>query len=199
MKLEYRGIIKSVETLPKTDLPENAVKFKEPETLAAVNKAALFYMVPLAAFICLCVYLGVKFGGKTNPLDTPLYPGAILALLSVLPHELLHAVCFGKDAVVGLYFAPKELMAFVFCSKPISKARFIFLSLCPNLVLGWLPFMLWLILPDLGKTGSNLLIFSVYSILMGAGDFMNAVNAIRQMPNGSYQQLSGMHSYWFMP
>ena len=34
---------------------------------------------------------------------------------------------------------------------------------------------------------------------MGGGDFMNMFNAAVQMPLGSLTQLSGMHSYWFMP
>ena len=199
MKLEYRGMIKNIEDLPKANLPDNAVKFKEPQTLSQVNLAAALYMVPLAIFIVITVALGVVYGGKSNPLDAPLLPGILLALAAVLPHELLHAVCFGKGAVVGLYFAPKELMAVVYCDAPVTKLKFILLSLCPNIILGWIPFILWFILPDLGQKGSTMLIFSVFSIMMGSGDYMNVMNALRQMPKGSYQQLSGMHSYWYMP
>ena len=117
-----------------------------------------------------------------------------LPLLTVLPHEFLHALCFGKDAVVDCYIHPKALQAMVVCAKPISKARFIFMSLLPNFVFGVLPLLAWMIFPSLGITW---VIFSCVTVSFGMGDYYNVHNAIKQMPKGSLQQLSGFHSYWY--
>ena len=48
--------------------------------------------------------------------------------------------------------------------------------------------------------GSDILLwFSFCCISFGGGDYMNVWNALRQMPRGSIQQISGFHSYWYMP
>ena len=73
------------------------------------------------------------------------------------------------------------------------------MSLLPNVIFGWVPFIVWLVLPHIAILSNFLLAFSGLSNLNGAGDYLNAYNAIRQMPKGSMQQLSGMSSYWFMP
>jgi len=187
-----------VDHLPKGELPSNAVKFKEPGSMIELNAVAVLFAVPaviLAGLIILCSYLFHE--GKD--LQFSFLIGFPLAFLFILPHELLHALGFGRDAVVELYVAPKQLMAFVVSTHPISKARFIFLSLFPNIVFGWLPLVIWAILPDIGTFGSVLLTFSFISIMFGCGDYMNVFNAARQMPRGSMQQLSGFNSYWFMP
>jgi len=128
-----------------------------------------------------------------------IFIASLLALLTVVPHELLHAVCFGKDAEVEVYVAPKQMSAFVVSTHPVSKSRFIFLSLLPNIVFGWLPLVVWAFLPQQGFLMNVFFIFSISCILFGIGDYLNAFNAARQMPKGSMQQLSGFHSYWFMP
>ncbi|MPN54176.1 hypothetical protein SDC9_201845 [bioreactor metagenome] len=122
-----------------------------------------------------------------------------MSFLTLLPHEFLHAVCFGKDAEVDLYISVKNLLIFVVSTHPISKARFIFLSLCPNLVFGWLPLLVWAVLPYNEAYSNILYSFSLICVMLGVGDYLNVFNAIRQMPKGSMQQLSGFHSYLFMP
>jgi len=125
--------------------------------------------------------------------------GFILSFMTLLPHELLHGICFGKAAEVELLIAPKQLALFVVSNQPISKARFIFLSLFPNLTFGWLPLAVWMLLPYSAVYSDHLFTFSAVSVLFGIGDYLNVFNAIRQMPKGSMQQLSGFSSYWFMP
>ncbi len=201
MKLVYKGSFKSEEQLPKGELPEGAVKFVEPQSPEELTKAALHFAVPAMLLIALVTVLSAIFSGgiKLNILSPYFYFGALLFIAALLPHELLHAICFGKGHVVELYISPKNAMLFVTCIQPISKRRFIFMSLLPNVVLGWLPLLIWAILPY-GEVYSNLLFsFSVMAILGGVGDYLNVYNALRQMPKGSMQQLHGFQSYWFMP
>lgn len=50
----------------------------------------------------------------------------------IFPHELLHALCFKKD--VYLYTNLKQGMLFVIGTETMSKGRFIFMSMLPNII-----------------------------------------------------------------
>ena len=200
MKLIYKGIYKNEDQLPKGILPYNAVKFKEPETTGMLILVAALFMLPALILVAL-IMLSSAFlhGGLNLQRNSFAYiTGLVLSFLTIYPHELLHALCFGKNAEVELFIAPKKLMVFVISTQPVTKMRFIFLSLLPNLVFGWFPLLLWAVLPY-HNISNFVFCFSIMSILFGVGDYLNVFNAIRQMPKGSMQQLSGFHSYWFMP
>jgi len=197
MKLVYKGVFKSIEQLPESVLPPNAVKFKEPNSMIVTNMVALLFLIPACAGIWLFERFSYLIYGVSDNKTTLL--GITAAFLFIIIHELLHAVCFGKNAKVEMYVSFKHLMAFVTSNQPVTKARFIFLSLFPNLVLGWIPLAIWTVLPYNEVYSNHLYTFAYISIIFGVGDYLNMFNAIRQMPNGSMQQISGMNSYWFMP
>lgn len=90
-------------------------------------------------------------------------------------------------------------MAFVTSTHPTTKIRFIMISLCPNLILGVLPLVVWLFLPPNLFISNVIFSFGSINLLTGCGDLMNVFNALTQMPKGSYQQISGFNSYWFFP
>jgi predicted small secreted protein len=202
MKLTFRGICNDFTTLPVGVLPENAVKFKEPDTAAKLNATMFLFMIPTALVIGLVVIGSVLLHGElrfafTSPWD--FWVGIGLHFLSIAPHELLHAVCFGKNHPVDMYVSPKNWVAFVCSTAPISKRRFILLSLFPNIFLGWIPLLVWAIFPIGGFFGLVLFTAAMCNTLSGAGDYMNVFNAARQMPKGSMHQHSGMNSFWYMP
>jgi len=202
MKLIYKGVFKDEEQLPKGVLPPNAVKFREPETPEKLTLASLGFLLPVLLLIGIITFAAVMIHGNANHIGISRYSfiiGLLLSLLTYIPHEFLHAICFGKDSEVELYIAPKMAALFVVSTSPITKARFIFLSLLPNLLFGWAPLILWAILPYSEAYSGVLYIFSILGVLSGCGDYVNVFNAFRQMPKGSMQQLSGFHSYWFMP
>ena len=200
MKLIYRGRYTREGQLPCADLPPEAVRFREPEDTVQLNLAAIKWVLLALA---LAAALGAATipirGGLTMGFGFRVAAGCAASFLTILPHELLHGLCFGRGAEAHLFVSPKDLMAFVVCTRPISKARFIFMSLLPNLVFGWLPFLAWCLMPYGGLPSDVLLWFSFCCISFGGGDYMNVWNALRQMPRGSLQQLSGFHSYWYLP
>jgi len=199
MKLTYKGKYTHEDQLSKGILPPNAVKFREPETPFKLNLVALLFTLPALLLIRLFVLTSsLLHGSDLYRGSSHTLLGFALAYLTLLPHELLHAVCFGKSAEVEMYIIPRQFMMFVHCTQPISKARFIFLSLFPNLVFGWFPLTVWMLLPHVTIYSDILFGFSMMSIFFGVGDYLNVYNAFRQMPKGSMQQLSGFHSYWFM-
>lgn len=84
---------------------------------------------------------------------------------------------------------------FVIGSELMSKGRFIFMSLLPNLVFGFIPFVVALCVPSLALLG----VLGAINIVSGSGDYYNVFNALTQMPKGARTYLYQFHSYWYMP
>ena len=195
MKLIFRGKFKSYDDLPKGNLPEKAVMFKEPKSMVMVNVVGFLIAIPMAFIMGVALFMTNKF----ECMCIGYMPGLLIAFLLTVPHEFIHAVCMGgKDTVVNLYYSLKHCMMFVQCTEPMSKTRFIIMSFAPSFILGWVPFIVGLFLHESTFTGI-LLSAGLWGALFGCGDMINIINATFQMPKGSLTQLSGMNSYWFMP
>ena len=196
MKIIYKGFFKDNSQLPIGVLPKNAVKFKTPDTLYKQITVSVITFIPAGLLVALFVLGAYLLHGDTSTVGFNGW-GMAVVLLTFIPHEILHAVCFGKGVEVELYARPPAF--FVTCVKPLSKASFIFMSMFPNLVFGWIPLLIWMLLPYHGEASHMLFTASVFAILLGGGDYMNVFYTLQQQPNGSMQQISGINSYWFMP
>jgi hypothetical protein len=196
MKFLFKGCINNLTQLPISNIPNNSVKFKEPNSVWAANVVMILYFIPvllaLKGFTSLVLNINSGLHIRISML------GFIIALLITIPHEFLHAICFPKYASVYCYFMPKSLMVVVTCTEPITKLNYIWMNLCPNLLLGWIPLFVWSFIPGINIISNVLFTYAIISICMGCGDYMNIVNASIQMPRKSYQQLSGFNSYWFI-
>lgn len=199
IKLVWKGKFTSEDQLSKGNLPKNAVKFKEPESLTKLNLVASLFLIPAIMLVLLGIFIKRSLGVSSSLFNGFNNWGILLAFLAVIPHEILHAISFPKGAEVEFWYSPKSLTPFVTSTHPTSKKRFIFLSILPSLVFGFLPLILWIFIPEeYGATADIVLTFSTFSLFLGSGDFLNVFNALRQMPRNSYTQLSGMNSYWYM-
>lgn len=188
MKLHYKGKFDgNSDSLPSGELEKhkNAVKFKEFDD---VNKLMIF-MNCVAGIIILILI--VVFWLRTRDIKKISWIGMAFCCLTLYPHEFLHAICFKKD--VYMYIANGG--AFVCGTETMSKLRFIFMSMLPNLVFGFVPFVIFLIFPNLTIIGT----FGVIGIAMGAGDYYNVFNALTQMPRGARCFMEKQNSYWYMP
>lgn len=177
-------------TLPQREHHPNAVAFQEVESMKKLslitNVGCILTMVALAIlFILLC-----KDYIKDNAIYLAL--GGICGGLSLPIHELLHAICYKKD--VYFYNNLSQGLLFVVGTEDMSKTRFIFMCLCPNIFLGLIPYMIFILFPNLVFCG----LFGLICIGTGFGDYINAYNAFRQMPKGAKTYLNGMHSYWYV-
>ncbi len=192
MRLHYMGKYDlDPESLPKREHPPGAVPFRE-----AKDTKTLSVFANLAALALMVVFgLLAFFRAKDEILEGSwqLLAGCWLSLLTLFPHELLHAVCFRED--VYLYTNLKQGMLFVVGTEDMSRARFVFLSLLPNLVFGFLPYAIGMLFPQCVL----LLALGTLAIGMGAGDYYNALNALTQMPKGARTYLSGFNSFWYLP
>lgn len=71
------------------------------------------------------------------------WAGMLAAIACLIPHEFIHAMCFRKEAYI--YTNLKNGMLFVVAPEDMSKSHFIVMSLMPNLIFGFVPFLLYLI------------------------------------------------------
>lgn len=182
MKFHYSGKYNGDEnSLPKREHPTGYVQFKEPD----MKKFAIIMNI-LSAIITVGLIFVVYFMSKELSLL-----GIFLSLVSLVPHEFLHALCFKSD--VYMYQNLKQGMLFVVCTEDMSKTRFIMMSLCPNIVFGFIPFIIFLIFPNLIFFGT----LGALAIGMGAGDYYNIFNALTQVPKNAKIYMSGFHSYWY--
>ena len=189
MKLHYMGKYNlDPDSLPHGEHKEGAVKFRE-----AGDTAELGRIVSKVSLILLAVLMtALLYRYRSIPSEQWLI-GLLLFLASLFPHELLHAVCFRGD--VYLYTNLVQGMLFVVGPEDMSKARFVFMSLLPNIIFGLVPFVVAMALPELGWLG----IFGTISLTVGAGDYYNVKNALTQMPKHARCYLYKHNSYWYMP
>lgn len=199
MKFVYKGKYSGDEsTLAQREHPEGYVPYKEPNSmkklallLNGISIVVLFFMFWLTYMIL------SKNGIEINKMDFSyfmwLYAGLLASLIALIPHELLHAICFKEE--VWMFQNLKQGMLFVVGTEDMSKLRFIFMSMLPNIIFGFIPYLIFIINPNLIFFG----IFGLASICSGVGDYMNVFNTIFQVPKGGIVYMSGMHSYWYIP
>lgn len=198
LKLIWKGKFNGIEDLPIGELPKNAVRFEEPESAEELAKETRRFLIPVVIFLLIVIFLRIKINGFFGVSDVINIFGIILIPFSILPHEYLHAIFFPKDAEVEMWYSIKQRLALVTSTTAITKKRFIFLSLFPNIVFGFLPLIIWIFIPSYMSFISGILFtFGFISLIMGVGDFMNIYNTIKQVPKGAMTQISGFNSYWF--
>ena len=187
MTFHYKGKFSmNPDDLPHLEHEPGAVAFKEPKDSKTLGLVAS----GIAVVIGIITVGALLWRGGIEAWDVW---GVFISLLSLVPHEFLHAICFKED--VYMYTNLRHGMLFVVGPERMSKSRFIFMSMLPNVVFGFIPFILFLIWPHLSLLGT----FGALSISAGAGDFMNVFNALTQMPKGAYTYLHKFNSYWYMP
>lgn len=190
MKLHYKGKYNlDPDSLPHGKHQPGAVPFKE-----AQDTKTMGIIINVLCMILIIVLAVPAFFRCWKQIDGfELWLGCMVSLLTLFPHEFLHAVCFKED--VYLYTNLKQGMFFVVGPETMSKGRFIWMSLLPNLVFGALPYIIGMVFPG----QSFFLSLGILCIGMGAGDYYNVFHALTQMPKGAREYLYKFNSFWYMP
>lgn len=187
MKFHYMGKFNGdPESLPSREHEEGYVPYREPDQkklMIIINVIALIITVPLVIAVTAVAIRSVYS-------MLMIWPALIAFYVSIFPHEFLHGLCFKGDVYMYTYFAKGA--CFVVGPELMSKPRFIFMCMLPNLVLGFLPFIVWCFFPNLTFLG----FFGALAIGAGGGDYMNVFNTITQVPNGAKTYMHGMNSFW---
>ncbi len=199
MRFVYKGKYSGDEsTLPQREHPEGYVPYKEPNSMKKLALLLNGISIIVLIFMFWVTYMILsKNGIEINKIDFSycmwVYAGGVASLIALIPHELLHAICFKEEVL--MFQNLKQAMLFVVGTEDMSKLRFIFMSMLPNIVFGFIPYLIFIINPNLIFFG----IFGLASICGGVGDYMNVFNTIFQVPKGGIVYMSGMHSYWYIP
>lgn len=188
MKLVYKGRYRTSSSLPNREHEKNAVKIKEIENFdQLINLCSMIIMLYTFSFFMMVKNISIK-----DVLDS-FFTISILSLLVMIPHEILHAVFF-KDNVY-LYHNLSSGTMFVIGTESMPKLRYIFMSIFPNLILGFIPYLLGFIFSNLTLCG----LFGALSIGMGAGDYYNIYNVFKQVPKDGQIYMYKTDTYWFLP
>lgn len=176
-------------------LPENAVKISQPDDIV---KGSTPYMILPCAVCMASVFIKSRMAGDFL-LDLWFMPlGFLIGFLVAMPlHEFLHAVCYPRGATVYIGVCLKRLRAYAVSFSPVTKRRFIVMSLAPALsgvaalgVFSLCPFGL-----------KPLLTISMVSAFMGlispAPDYMTILHVLRQAPEGAMIQASNQGLFWY--
>lgn len=197
MKLCFKGFAKNTDVIPENNLPKGAVPFKEPKSIeGATLISAVFSVIALALIFLLSLLLGLV--RNFNAIDSffNLY-GLALFFITIIPHEILHAVCYPKEAEVNIYILPKKFCACIWSASPVSKRRFVIMSIFPYLILSVLPVLILFIIPHEERIVGALIGLASYSSIGCGVDLFNAFAALTQMPPESKEVLSKINSYWY--
>lgn len=198
MKIIWKGKYSNVKQLSIGNLPNNAVKFKEPSNFFMINLVASIFVIPVFIIIGIVFYIKKQLGLTVDFWDNFNAWGMVAAYIMILFHEFLHAVAYPKEAEVQIWYSVKNLTVFAFCTYPTSKLRFIYICLLPSIILGFIPLIAWIFIPEFSQTAKIIFTFAFFNLTLSIGDFLNAYNAAIQMPRNSATQISGFHSYWYV-
>ena len=192
MKLIYKGKYNGeIEEFESSKNIVNATKYKEADTVEEMAKIITLPANIIQLVLLLIVFLIVGFDNFDNTLLL-LILSFFVSLLTMIPHELLHGICYKNK--VYLYTNLKQLMLFVVGEDHMSKWKFIFMCMLPNIVFGFIPFILFLINTKLVFLG----MLGAMCISYGMGDYYNVWNTIMQVPSNGMVFSKGHNSYWYV-
>ncbi len=191
-KGKYEGIVEEFESAKKV---KNATKYKEADSLDEMAKIITIPANVLQILLLVIVFFIIGINGLDDlehKLSIMIF-AFLVSLLTMVPHELLHGICYRGD--VYFYTNLKQLMLFIVGEEHLSKWKFIFMSLLPNLLFGFIPFIIFLFNSKLIFLG----FLGAICISYGMGDYYNVWNTLRQVPKGGMVFAKGHNSYWYVP
>lgn len=190
MRIENVGLINSY---AEADVPVSprAVNIIDPE---APGRGTAIYcivamLVPAAIFSAKYAVLG----------ETPMVfslVGILIGCVLALPHELIHGLCFPKGSQVKLYQMMRPSRIFVTCAQPMSKARFVFLSLVPAIVLGLIPLLIWFFISPYSFWARTIFSIGFMSIITSGRDYMHIIKVLGEAPPFARIVMSGARIYY---
>lgn len=195
--IRYMGKLDSFQSLERGELPEGAIKFREPGTMSRIILSATLISLPI--ILISSVILFMKSAGRFYDLPVPIIVLNFLITFGLLfVHELIHALSLPPEVGKEIWTKFSDGVLLIHFDRPITRGQFIRLSLAPNVILGLIPFTLYAMgLFDRSQALSDSIGFISWMMLLGGvGDYLNVFNAIRQVPPDAEVFNYGLHSYW---
>lgn len=180
---------------PTKSMPVNARKIDRPDN---IMRASIKYGVVAILFCYLIIVLKIELYGSL-PIDRRFaIVGLLLGFLLIPVHELLHAVCYTNDAIVYVGVALKAIAAYTVSYYPITKVRFILMSLIPT-ILGIIPLLLFLVIPGEWTIVETICLpMGIMGMITPAPDYMDVVLVLKQVPSRAMIQASNDGLFWYL-
>lgn len=162
-------------------LRENAVKLN---TSDKPFTDSIPYMIP-SMVICFAVVFLKSFFTRSMPFSPIFFlPAFVIGFLVALPlHELMHAICYPKEATVWVGLCLRKVAAYAISFHPISRRRYVIMSLAPAL-LGIIPLIVFIACPAECRTLMTLCIVPAFmGLISPAPDYMDIAAVMRQTKN----------------
>lgn len=193
-KIIWEGNQNWDKNFPDGPIPKGAVKIKRPDHILS---ASLPYgITPM--IICF-IFVFIKQNTSTEFIfDLRFMPvGFLVGFLLIPVHEYLHAICYPKAATVYVGVCLKKVAAYAVSFYPISKRRYIIMSLTPVL-LGVIPLSVFIVCPPHWKALLTICVVpSFMGLISPSPDYTDVVQIVKQVPNGAKIQASNEGLFWF--
>lgn len=193
MKIEYKGVIDYAGQI-EASAPAGAVKYIDPydENCGTDNKM----IYSLLGILLPAILLGIRYLMEGEMPFVFNILGCLVGCVLLLPHELMHGICFRQKAHVGVYQMIRPSKMFIAANEPVSKSRYIFMRLFPNLVMGVLPLVIWMFISPETYLAKTLFSIGFINMIAGAEDYMNIRRTIRYVPPFSQIYVSGIKTHY---
>ncbi len=203
MAIRFRGMLKDFSQLEEGNLPENAHILDEGGTLDEVLADAMRQTAPIFVVMALLTVVrfikGLNWAADTSLGQVTLYivAASVLYMVLIVVHELIHAAFYPLKTTVDIWFYGAQA-ALIYTTARVSKLRFIVLSLAPAILLGFVPFVLWLLYAPLVSVPASIawMLLAWTMVFGGIGDFYNVRNVVRQVQKNALVFNYGIHTYW---
>ena len=149
MKVIWKGPMREENVFRYGDIPEDAQKLFPERGGWAMS--LLILPIFLLAYMGIRIRLSYAAGMIFSKGE--LLAGVLLSVLFLSVHELIHAVCCPRGSVCFLYVTPVGLC--IIPANPLGKYRYIFMAVMPTVVLGIVPFLVWLFFPDINVAAGS--------------------------------------------
>ena len=190
--IKYMGKYTSDEQLIKRkEIPENAVEFGIITDLKKELGRGFLMLLPLFLIMVMATIFKVKNVDYHIQKDYRIIISIIMVIASVrvltLVHEFIHCLFYPRKALKTIWHSKEQGAYFVYCEEEVSKLRFIIMCLAPMFILGIIPFIIWLILPNVISMPYNIAVAIITWIMtiIAMGDVSNIYWIIKEVPSGA--------------
>lgn len=192
MKLIWKGKMTAENLFVSKDVPEDA------KLLLSDKNAWLTYLliVPILAIAYAGIVIRRPYVEGVAFDKIALFVGVGLSIIFLVVHELIHALCCPSGTTVFVYLTSAGISCVPTCR--LKKSRYLLIALMPTVVLGIVPFVIWLCFPSLNEIISSILFsFSIGSLSMCIGDIYNAILVAIKMKRNSVLITSKTSIYYY--
>ena len=196
-RIKWVGMIRDADIYQEGVLPKDAIQLRIPRDLNGMMTTALPFALPPALLCCGSVFLKTLLVHNRQIRPLWIAIGAVLGLLLLLVHELLHAVVYPKEAYVYIGLLPETFTPAALASHPMRRGRFLLMTLLPA-VLGIIPLVVfWLLPAKMIVLNSIVFGIAVIGLVMPYMDYYTAFQVLRQTPKQCFVQCEKDDVFYF--